>query len=108
MNSRRVLASFTISSVDDQYEAQVDAALVGKLVTGASDIPPSERDCAAFPHLQDIQFEKARGGVEMIIGAGHAEAWLEGEVKMGSMGAHGFEYPFGLDSGWNLGEEGHE
>ena len=63
LNSRRVLASFTIGSVDDQYEAQVDAALVGKLVTGASDIPPSERDCAAFPHLHDIQFEKARGGL---------------------------------------------
>ena len=99
LNSRRVLASFTISSVDDQYEAQVDAALVGKLVTGASDIPPSERDCAAFPHLQDIQFEKARGGVEMIIGAGHAEAWLGGEVKMGSMGE-----PMALSTllGWTL------
>ena len=97
--SKRILASFTIGSVDDQYEAQVDAALVGRLVTGASDIPPSERDCGPFPHLQDIEFEKARGGVEMIIGAGHAEAWLGGEVKMGSMGE-----PMALNTllGWTL------
>ena len=84
--SNRRMANFSIESIDEQYEANIGAALVGHLVTGAADIPPAKRDCSSYHHLKDIVFDEAEGGVEMIIGAGHAEAWMGGETRMGPTG----------------------
>ena len=86
ITSRRLLASFSIESLDGQYGAKIDSALVGDLVTGSSDIPPVDRDCSKFPHLADVVFERTAGSVDMIIGATHAEAWLGGECRMGAVG----------------------
>ena len=72
---------------------------MGHLVTGAADIPPAKRDCSSYHHLKDIVFDEAEGGVEMIIGAGHAEAWLGGEARMGPTGE-----PVGISTllGWSI------
>ena len=52
----------------------VDSALVGPLVACSSDVPPMERDLSPFSHLRDVPFERAPGGVRMIVGVVHAEA----------------------------------
>ena len=86
ITSRRLLASFSIESLDGNYGANIDSALVGDLVTGTSDVPPVDRDCSTFPHLSNIEFERTTGAVDMIISAAHAEAWLGGECRMGAVG----------------------
>ena len=95
----RRLASFVLESVDGAYKATVESALVGRLATCSSDIPPVDRDLSPFPHLQDVPFERATGGVRMIIGAGHADTWVGGETRRGPQGG-----PIALSTslGWTL------
>ena len=59
ITSKWRLASFDIESLDGQYGAKIDSALVGDLITGSSDIPPVDRDCSKFPHFADVVFDRA-------------------------------------------------
>ena len=83
MTNRRSLASFTVESVDGSYRADVDGALVGRLLTGEGDVPPHRRDLSSFPHLQDVNFDCYNADVSMIICAAHTDAWIATEVKRG-------------------------
>ena len=74
--NRRSLASFVVESVDGSYRADVDGALVGKLLTGEGDVPPHRRDLSSFPHLQDVSFDRYDADVSMIICAAHADTWI--------------------------------
>ena len=72
---------------------------------GASDIPPVDCDHTPFPHLRDISFGRAPGGVGMIIGAGHAETWVGGETRSGPLGgAYGHIDPARMDPLENIGK----
>ena len=72
----RNLADFRLESLDKTYAADVEEALVGKLLTSSSDLPPSKRDLSRFSHLRDITFDDLDSGVEFIIGISHCAAWL--------------------------------
>ena len=72
--NRRSLASFTVESVDGSYRADVNGALVGRLLTGEGDVPPHRRDLSSFPYLQDVDFDSYDADVAMIICAAHADA----------------------------------
>ena len=83
--SERPLASFTIESLDKEYRAEVNDALVGDLLTGENDVPPSRRDLSSCRHLSGIVFDNVPGGVEMIIGAAHITATAPSELRRGGM-----------------------
>ena len=72
--NRRSLASFLVESVDGSFRADVDGALVGRLLTGEGDVPPHRRDLSSYPHLRDVEFDKFDADVSMIICAAHADA----------------------------------
>ena len=99
VTNRRSLASFVVESVDGSYRADVDGALVGKLLTGESDVPPHRRDLSSFPHLQGVSFDRYDADVSMIICAAHADAWIAGEVRRGPTSA---PFAFKSDFGWTL------
>ena len=48
----RNVANFRLESLDRQYVADVEEALVGKLLTSSSDIPPCRRDLSDLPYLR--------------------------------------------------------
>ena len=79
----RNVADFRLESLDREYVADVEEALVGKLLTSSSDIPPCRRDLSDLPYLQDVQFDEIDADVAFIIGVAHWEAWLGGEVRRG-------------------------
>ena len=83
----RKMANLEFESIDGSYKAEVEDVLVGRFPETTRDIPPAKRDCSSYLHLKDIIFNEAEGGVEMIIGAGHAEAWMGGETRMGPTGS---------------------
>ena len=76
----RFITSFTMQSVDEEYVVDVNDALVGDLLTSERDIPPFLRDLSDQPHIRDIKFPEAEGGVMMIIGAAHADAAVAQEI----------------------------
>ena len=81
--SKRMLASFTIESLNEEYRADVNDALVGKILTGENDVPPHRRDLSACAHLSGVNFDKVDEDVEMIIGAAHYDACVPIEVRRG-------------------------
>ena len=83
----RFIASFTMQSVDEEYVVDVNDALVGDLLTSERDIPPFLRDLSDQPHIRDIKFPEAEGGVMMIIGAAHADAAVAQEIRRGPSGS---------------------
>ena len=85
LTSERPLASFTIESLDKEYRAEVNDALVGDLLTGENDVPPSRRDLSSCRHLSGIVFDDISGGVEMIIGAAHISATAPTELRRGGV-----------------------
>ena len=97
--NRRSLASFTMESVDGSYRANVDGALVGRLLTSEGDVPPYRRDLSSFPHLQDVNFDRYDADVSMIICAAHADAWIATEVRRGPTSA---PFAFKSDFGWTI------
>ena len=74
----RKLANFTLRSLTGSYNADVEEALVGKLLTSSSDCPPCRRDVSEFSHLSDITFDDINNGdkIEFIIGVGHCATWF--------------------------------
>ena len=59
MTCKRKLTDFHIESLDAQYEAEIEDAMVADLRSSMSDIPPSRRDTSSWPHLADILFPDA-------------------------------------------------
>ena len=84
MCSERRLASFSFESMDGEYCATVNDALVGRILTGENDVPAPRRDLSGCPHLNDITFADVEGNVEVILGAAHIAAWLPLDVRRGS------------------------
>ena len=74
--SKRKLASFSIESLDGDYHAEVNDALVGNILTGENDVPPFRRDLSKCRHLSDVKFDEVDEAVEMIIGAAHFASWI--------------------------------
>ena len=81
--TERPLASFSIESLDGEYSAVINEALVGNVLTGECDVLPSRRDLSGCPHLADIDFPEVEGNVEVILGAAHVPAWLQLDVHRG-------------------------
>ena len=81
--TERPLASFSVESMDGEYSALVNEALVGNILTGENEVPPSRRDLSSCPHLSDIDFDEVEGNVEVILGAAHIAAWLPLETRRG-------------------------
>ena len=54
--SPRDVASISIASFDGKYEAEVENALVGNLLTCNSDIPPAKRNFDRLQHLAHLEF----------------------------------------------------
>ena len=84
--TERPLASFHVESLNGEYSVIVNEALVGNVLTGEQEVPPSRRDLSACPHLADIVFPEVEGNVEVILGAAHIEAWLPLEFRRGGAG----------------------
>ena len=59
--TERPLASFSIESLDGEYSALVNEALVGNILTGENEVPPSRRDLSGCPYLSDIDFPEVKG-----------------------------------------------
>ena len=97
--NRRSLASFIVESVDGSFRAEVDGALVGRLLTGEGDVPPHRRDLSFYPHLRDVEFDKFDADVAMIICAAHADAWIPTDVRRGPATA---PFAFKSEFGWTI------
>ena len=80
----RHLASFRIGSVDAEYRASIEDAMVSNLKTSASDVPPIRRDTSRWPHLSDLTFLSADDGVKLIIGVSHGVSMFGREIRMGT------------------------
>ena len=48
----RQVASFSINSLEGNYEAEIRGAMVAKLLTSQSDIPPAKRNFSDYSHLR--------------------------------------------------------
>ena len=97
----RKLANFTLRSLTGSYNADVEEALVGKLLTSSSDCPPCRRDVSKFSDLSDITFDDINNGdkIEFIIGVGHCATWFGVDCRRGA-----YRQPLALktDFGWTL------
>ena len=67
----KVLASFILSSIDEEYNVHISNALTGELLTGEADIAPCQRDFTSQSHLRNIPFPKVNGPAQLTIGAAH-------------------------------------
>ena len=65
-----------MESLDGEYSVTVNDALVGNILTGEHEVPPSRRDLTSYSHLADITFPEVEGNVKVILGAAHIAAWL--------------------------------
>ena len=57
----KVLASFILSSIDEEYNVHISNALTGELLTGEADIAPCQRDFTSQSHLRNVPFPKVKG-----------------------------------------------
>ena len=72
--SPRDVASISIASLDGKYEAEVENALVGNLLTCNSDIPPAKRNFDRLQHLAHLEFYNIDADIRMIISVDHCES----------------------------------
>ena len=72
--SPREIAIIRMESLDGKYEAEVQNALVGNLLTCNSDIPPAKRNFDKLHHLAHLPFHDIDSEVRMIIGIDHCES----------------------------------
>ena len=82
LTSRRRL--MRIKSVDANYLAEVEGALVGQLLTRNNDILPAKRNLSALPHLSSLVFEDHDADLDMIIGVAHIHTWVASEFSRGA------------------------
>ena len=83
----KVLASFILSSIDEEYNVHISNALTGELLTGEADIAPCQRDFTSQSHLRNVPFPKVNGPVQLIIGAAHYDATMPVEARRGPSGS---------------------
>ena len=96
----KVLALNRLESVDSLYQADIEGALVGDLLTGSGDLHPSRRNLTKYPHLSSIDFGDDNGAeLEMIIGVAHIDTWIAGNVQRGPS-----NQPMGIRTafGWTI------
>ena len=86
VSTRRCFVDFRVESLDGNYRADVNGALVGKLLTSENDLPPAKRDFSSLKHANGIIFDDINADISMIIGVSHAEAWVGAEIRRGSSG----------------------
>ena len=98
LGPRRV-ASFSIQSLEGDFEGFAKNAMVANLLTNQSDIPPAKRDFSMHPHLASLPFVDVEEGIAMIIGISHCSAWTGGDSALGPKGS-----PMGLHTafGWTV------
>ena len=65
--TERPLASFLLESLDGENSVTINDALVGNILTGEHEVPPSCRDLTSCPHLTDIVFREVEGNFEVIL-----------------------------------------
>ena len=96
---RHTLASFGIASIDEEYEASIEDAMVSDLTTSVSDVPPVQRDSSQWPHLKDLQFASTEGRVQLIVGVAHGASMFGREIRMGTN-----SQPIGVNTafGWTI------
>ena len=80
------LASFLLESLDGEYSVTINNALLGNVLTGEHEVPPSRHDLTSCPHLAYIVFPEVEVNVEVILGAAHIAAWLPLDVRHGGSG----------------------
>ena len=88
--SERRFTDFRLEALNESYDANVEGALVGILLTSESDQAPAKRQMDKWPHAEGISFEDHESKVHLILGAAHAEAWMGAELRRGPQGAPHF------------------
>ena len=80
----RKLVNLRLESLDRKYVVRVNEALVGKLLTSSSDIPPAKCDTSVYNYLQGVDFIDVEAEVEFIISASHSHTWLAVPYRRGT------------------------
>ena len=80
----RKLVNLRLKSLDRQYVVRVNEALIGKLRTSSSDIPPAKRDTSAYNYLQGVDFINVDAEVQFIDSASHSHTWLAVPFRRGT------------------------
>ena len=95
----RKLVNLRLKSLDGQYAVIVNEALVGKLLTSSSDIPPAKRDTSVYNYLRGIDFIDIDAEVQFIVSATHSHTWLAVPYRRGTS-----RQPLALKTsfGWTL------
>ena len=75
IKQNRRLVNLRLESLDRQYVVNVNEALVGKLLTSSSDIPPAKRDTSVYDYLQGVDFIDIDAEIQFIISATHSYTW---------------------------------
>ena len=81
------LANFQLESINGEYVCDINDAILGNLPVLPEDVPPARRDISTFSHLQDLQFDEFEGmdgQIDVVIGIGHAKAFVPREVREGA------------------------
>ena len=100
ISARKQMGSISISSINRQYEAEVQDAVFATFPTASNDLPPCYRDLSKFHHLTGIEFPVLPGKrIGMIVSVAHHGAWLGGEVRRGRPGQ---PCAFNTDFGWTM------
>ena len=94
----RELAEIEIRSMDGKYQAYIENALIGNLLTCNSDVPPAKMDLTKWKHIEEAQipFININSEVRMIISVDHCESLAQSDPKKRIMGPpHAVETDFG-------------
>ena len=78
--------SLILGSMDGQYEARIDDAIIGKFPAARDDLAPAKKDWSKFDYMDEIEFEDIEAKVEALICIAHEETWVGWEVKRGKKG----------------------
>ena len=81
----RTLVHITMESLASDYDVDITAAIVGNILAGKDEVPPSRRDLSEYSHLKNLPFFDAGDDeIHMLIGSGHVNAWFGGECRFGT------------------------
>ena len=73
--------SLILGSMDGQYEARIDDAIIGRFPAARDDLAPAKKDWSNFDYMAEIEFEDIDAKVEALICIAHEETWVGWEVK---------------------------
>ena len=79
----RELAEIEICSMDGKYQAHIENALIGNLLTCNSDVPPAKMDLTKWKHIEEAQipFININSEVRMIISVDHCDSLAQIDPK---------------------------